>query len=109
MHTLQALKQGQPVDIPQYDFATNARKKEVTAVRRADVILFDGILAFYDPGKGNNKLYVRVLLSAALTCGVMLGSNQDVTGHAHSLAISERLCPCFQHMMSMFCSAPPAV
>ncbi len=50
MATLQDLKDGEPASIPQYDFVTSSRKSEPTSVESADVILFDGILAFYSAG-----------------------------------------------------------
>lgn len=37
----------QPVEIPVYDFVTSSRTEHSTRVARADVILFDGILAFH--------------------------------------------------------------
>ena len=49
--TLQDLKDGQPACIPQYDFVTSSRTSEPTPVESADVILFDGILAFYSAGE----------------------------------------------------------
>lgn len=45
---MRELKQGRPVQIPEYDFVTSSRKG-VVSVQHADVILFDGILAFYNP------------------------------------------------------------
>eukprot|EP00873_Tetraselmis_striata_P013327 jgi/Tetstr1/433591/TSEL_022857.t1 len=45
--SLEALKRGAPVDIPQYDFVTSARLPQSTHVPFADVILFDGIMAFH--------------------------------------------------------------
>mmetsp|Transcript_48128 Transcript_48128/g.120569 ORF Transcript_48128/g.120569 Transcript_48128/m.120569 type:complete len:173 (-) Transcript_48128:267-785(-) len=47
--SLEALKRGAPVDIPQYDFVTSARLPQSTHVPFADVILFDGIMAFHQP------------------------------------------------------------
>lgn len=47
--TLLALRSGQAVDTPIYDFVTSARCAETTRVSTTDVILFDGILALYDP------------------------------------------------------------
>eukprot|EP00891_Asterochloris_glomerata_P002349 jgi/Astpho2/2349/fgenesh1_pg.00044_%23_12_t len=44
---LRSLKQGRPVQIPQYDFKSSSRLPEFIAINRADVILFDGILAFH--------------------------------------------------------------
>ena len=40
------------MDIPTYDFITSSRLAKVVHVDRADVILFDGILAFYSKGAG---------------------------------------------------------
>lgn len=48
--TLQDLKEGLPACIPNYDFLTSSRQAEATDVDSADVILFDGILAFYSAG-----------------------------------------------------------
>ncbi|CAL8466668.1 g6204 [Coccomyxa elongata] len=45
--TLRDLKAGRPALIPQYDFVTSSRKPESVPVQSADVVLFDGILAFY--------------------------------------------------------------
>jgi uridine kinase len=41
---LKQLRQGIPVEVPQYDFATHARRKETTLMQPARVILVDGIL-----------------------------------------------------------------
>ena len=59
--TLQDLKEGKPASIPQYDFVTSSRKAQSTSVESADVILFDGILAFYNAG----ELCSDVLVAAA--------------------------------------------
>ena len=48
IHCLSELKQSHPVEIPQYDFVTSSRTGQIP-VQHADVILFDGILAFYTP------------------------------------------------------------
>ena len=48
IHCLSELKQCRPVEIPQYDFVTSSRIGQIP-VQHADVILFDGILAFYTP------------------------------------------------------------
>ena len=34
-----------------YDYKANARKNEFTHVNQADVVLFDGILAFHNKGE----------------------------------------------------------
>lgn len=44
---LGGIKSGKRVDVPQYSFITHSRLKESTPLYGADVILFEGILAFY--------------------------------------------------------------
>lgn len=44
---LTVLKQGYPVEIPIYDFATHSRKRETLSVEPLPVILVDGILIFH--------------------------------------------------------------
>jgi uridine kinase len=44
---LGGIKAGKRVDIPQYSFITHSRLTESTPLYGADVILFEGILAFY--------------------------------------------------------------
>jgi uridine kinase len=46
---IQQLRDGQPIDLPVYDFATYVRKPETTPVEPAPVILVDGILIFAEP------------------------------------------------------------
>ncbi|KAJ1985554.1 Uridine kinase [Dimargaris cristalligena] len=47
--TLQALKQGEKVDIPIYDFKTHSRTNRTQRVYGANVVIFEGIFALYDP------------------------------------------------------------
>ncbi|XP_073165054.1 uridine-cytidine kinase-like 1 isoform X5 [Lepidochelys kempii] len=46
--TLKKLKQGKSVTIPIYDFTTHSRKKEWKTLYGANVIIFEGIMAFAD-------------------------------------------------------------
>ncbi|XP_042318368.1 uridine-cytidine kinase-like 1 [Sceloporus undulatus] len=46
--TLKKLKQGKSVKIPIYDFTTHSRKKEWKTLYGANVIIFEGIMAFAD-------------------------------------------------------------
>eukprot|EP01080_Neovahlkampfia_damariscottae_P011721 gene11721-5060_t len=41
------LKNGKTVQVPQYDYSTNKRKKETTELSGATVIILEGILALY--------------------------------------------------------------
>ena len=53
------------MDIPTYDFITSSRLAEVVHVDRADVILFDGILAFYSKGARMRRNMHEHALAAA--------------------------------------------
>jgi uridine kinase len=46
---LQALRAGEAVEIPTYDFSTHRRKPETVRVEPADFVLADGILLFAFP------------------------------------------------------------
>ncbi|XP_045433194.1 uridine-cytidine kinase-like 1 isoform X2 [Pipistrellus kuhlii] len=46
--TLQKLKQGKSVKVPVYDFTTHSRKKDWKMLYGANVIIFEGIMAFAD-------------------------------------------------------------
>ncbi|XP_021110953.1 uridine-cytidine kinase-like 1 isoform X2 [Heterocephalus glaber] len=46
--TLKKLKQGRSVQVPIYDFTTHSRKKEWKMLYGANVIIFEGIMAFAD-------------------------------------------------------------
>ncbi|XP_075472919.1 uridine-cytidine kinase 2 isoform X1 [Ascaphus truei] len=47
LQTLREIMEGKTVQIPVYDFVSHSRKEETLAVYPADVVLFEGILAFY--------------------------------------------------------------
>lgn len=46
LKTLQELKKGNQVEIPIYNFTTHSREKETETIYGANVIVFEGILAF---------------------------------------------------------------
>lgn len=43
---LRALREGRPVDVPSYDFATHTRRPETRRVNPAPVVIVEGILVF---------------------------------------------------------------
>ncbi|KAG8436515.1 hypothetical protein GDO86_007571 [Hymenochirus boettgeri] len=47
LKTLKEIMEGKTVEIPVYDFVSHSRKEEAVVVYPADVVLFEGILAFY--------------------------------------------------------------
>tara|TARA_R110002124_G_scaffold183735_1_gene351178 strand:+ start:8778 stop:9401 length:624 start_codon:yes stop_codon:yes gene_type:complete len=46
---INALCEGYPIEIPQYDFSKHIRKEETTSLTPKEVILIDGILIFSEP------------------------------------------------------------
>ncbi|KAI9329061.1 uridine cytidine kinase [Obelidium mucronatum] len=47
--TLNNLKSGVKVDVPIYDFGTHSRLADTTTIYGANIIVFEGIFALYDP------------------------------------------------------------
>lgn len=46
---INALSEGYPIEVPQYDFSKHIRKEETTTITPKEVILIDGILIFSEP------------------------------------------------------------
>lgn len=46
---LSMLKNGTPVEMPQYDFVKHRRKEQTIRVEPKSLIIFEGILVFFDP------------------------------------------------------------
>ncbi len=60
---LSALKEGRPITRKGYDYAQHRRSDPGTIIEPADVVLFEGIHAFYDPrvrALCDFKIFVRV-------------------------------------------------
>ncbi|WP_028973622.1 uridine kinase [Spirochaeta cellobiosiphila] len=45
---LSALKRGESIEMPQYDFVKHARKEETITIKPSTVIIFEGIMIFFD-------------------------------------------------------------
>ena len=45
---LRSLREGEPVDVPNYDFTIHTRKAELTRLNPSPIIIVDGILTFHD-------------------------------------------------------------
>lgn len=46
---LVSLKNGNSIEMPQYDFKTHSRSKETTTINPKPIIIFEGIFALFDP------------------------------------------------------------
>lgn len=49
VHTLHRLKEGKKVEVPIYNFVTHCRETRTKTMYGANVIIFEGILTFYNP------------------------------------------------------------
>lgn len=81
---LGGIKAGKKVDIPQYSFLIHSRLKESTPLYGADVILFEGILAFYTQELRDTmdlKLFVDTDADTRLSRRVM----RDITERGRTL------------------------
>ncbi len=45
---LEALRRGEPIEIPLYDYATHSRRRETTRLEPADIVFVEGILVLED-------------------------------------------------------------
>jgi len=45
---IEKLREGQPIEVPTYDFTTHTRCKETTSVEARSVVIVDGILIFWE-------------------------------------------------------------
>ncbi|MGI9518828.1 MAG: uridine kinase, partial [Pirellulaceae bacterium] len=66
---LQALRNGESVEVPQYDYATHNRRAETAQLDPVPVIILEGILILHDPRVREQldlKIYVDVPLDTCL-------------------------------------------
>ena len=63
LNHLSLLKQGEPVDIPVYDFATHSRTTEVERIEPAELIIGEGHLLFVIP-EVVREFDIRIFISA---------------------------------------------
>ncbi|CAG9862094.1 unnamed protein product [Phyllotreta striolata] len=61
--TLQRLKEGRKVEVPIYNFVTHSRESKTKTMYGANVIIFEGILAFHN-AKVNEMLDLKIFVDA---------------------------------------------
>ena len=71
--TLQRLKEGKKVEVPIYNFVTHRRETKTTSMYGANVLIFEGILAFHDKVTNLGILQIK---------GLKMGSH---TTNAHEV------------------------
>lgn len=74
---IQALKQGQAVDMPQYCYKTHTRLPDVTPVQPAQVILVEGIMLLTDP-ELMNEFDIKVFMDTALDICLLRRLERDI-------------------------------
>jgi uridine kinase len=81
---LSSLLEGQPVAMPQYDFAVHNRKPERRRVEPTDVIIVEGILALYDE-EVNEMMDLRLYVETDADVRILRRIQRDVIERGRDL------------------------
>jgi uridine kinase len=81
---LERLLEGQPIEMPQYDFETHDRKAETRRVEPTDVIILEGILALYDESI-NDMLDLRLYVETDADVRILRRIRRDVVDRKRDL------------------------
>jgi uridine kinase len=81
---LERLLEGQPVEMPRYDFETHNRKPERVTVEPTDVIVVEGILALYDETI-NDMMDLRVYVETDADVRILRRIRRDVVDRGRDL------------------------
>lgn len=84
LETLKKLKSGDQGRIPQYDFTTHTRKKEMVKVGPADVIVVEGILLFHYP-ELRNLFDIKVFVQTDADIRLMRRIKRDLEERGRTL------------------------
>ncbi len=81
---LEALLEGRPVEMPQYDFEEHNRKDDRVTVEPTDVIILEGILALYDDDI-NEMLDLRLYVETDADVRILRRIQRDVIQRGRDL------------------------
>ncbi len=81
---LRQLSEGQPIEMPQYDFEQHNRKDEPITVTPTDVIVLEGILALYDE-EVNGMLDLRLYVETDADVRILRRIRRDVIERGREL------------------------
>lgn len=81
---LQALKRGETVQVPQYDFSTHARKSETREIGQHTIIVLEGILLFAEEDL-RNIMNIRIFMDTALDICLMRRLSRDIIERGRTL------------------------
>jgi len=83
--TLQRLKEGKKVDVPIYNFVTHRREEKSTSMYGANVLIFEGILAFHDTAV-REILDMKVFVDTDADIRLSRRLKRDITQRGRNLA-----------------------
>jgi len=81
---LRKLSEGQPIEMPEYDFERHNRKDEPVTVTPTDVIVIEGILALYDEAI-NGMLDLRLYVETDADVRILRRIRRDVIERGRGL------------------------
>ncbi|AEN05300.1 uridine kinase [Halolamina sp.] len=81
---LRMLSEGQPIEMPRYDFEQHNRKDEPVTVEPTDVIVLEGILALYDE-EINEMLDLRLYVETDADVRILRRIRRDVIDRGREL------------------------
>lgn len=74
---LQRLQAGEKIDVPQYDYATHARKTESQVIQPHPIIVLEGILLFSDPAI-RQLLDIKIFVDTPLDICLLRRLRRDI-------------------------------
>ncbi|KAB0796084.1 hypothetical protein PPYR_10145 [Photinus pyralis] len=104
IETLQRLKEGRKVEVPIYNFVTHARDTQTKTMYGANVIIFEGILAFYNP-KLLNMLDMKVFVDTDADIRLARRLKRDISERGRDLdgvikQYTKMVQPAFNHYIA---------
>jgi uridine kinase len=81
---LDRLAAGEPVDLPEYDFATHRRREQTERAQPAEVVLVEGILVLAD-ARLARRLHLKVFVHAPDDVRLMRRIRRDAVERARSV------------------------
>jgi len=81
---LTAIKSGNDIDSPVYDFSTSSRTNKVEKLKHTDVILLEGIFSLFDP-EIRNQLNIKIFLQVEADIRFTRRLHRDVNERGRSL------------------------
>lgn len=78
------MKNGDPVDLPQYDYTIHLRKEETTRAESKKLIILEGILLFADE-ELRNRMDMKVFVDTDADIRILRRAIRDVRDRARTL------------------------